>query len=282
MMLVDAGGEQRGRRVATVGDHARRGLDLRWRSVAAINRDVEAGLVELLFDVDPAGGLQGQEPGTHPGQFRKRHAFFADVDGGAGEVWGGDVAVSGGGVAIDGDQGALKFDGAHGGVDLQGAMEAGVVAARQVSEETRCPGTGIAAIGGQVGIDAERGAGREGNDVSAGLELVELGVVLDADQAFGLIPLVLSGEGLQRPTQRRNKVNAGDGRDGGAGVDGLSGEVGGAHLNAKDRSGVRMTGNRSRGGQDGVTGVASDPAAGRGGRGAEGRMVVVTCESTRS
>ena len=91
-------------------------------------------------------------------------------------------------------------------------MEARVVAAREVSEEVGGPGTAVAAVGGQIGIDAQRVAGGDGNDVSAGFKLVELGVVFDADQTFGFVALILAHQGFERAAQGRDKVDAGDAR----------------------------------------------------------------------
>jgi len=96
-----------------------RSYEAEGRRVAAVDGDVEAGLVELLFDVDFAGGLQREQPGAHPGELREGHALLADVDGGTGEMRRSDVAIRGGGVAVDRDQGALVLDGADSGVDLQ-------------------------------------------------------------------------------------------------------------------------------------------------------------------
>ena len=254
---MNACGQQRGGCVAAVGDHPRRGPGRRGRGVAAVDGDVEAGLVKLLFDIDLAGGLQRQEPGAHPGKLRKGHALLADVDGGAGEVRGGNVAVGGGGVAVDCKERALELDGADGGVDLEGAMETRIVAAGEVGEEVGRPWAAVAAVEGQIGIHAQGIAGGDGNDVSGGLELVELGVVFDADQTLGFIALVLAHEGFERSTQRRNEVNAGDGFNGGMGCDGLRREVRGVGVGSEGR----VTGDGGRRGEDCVRGVAGDGAA---------------------
>ena len=56
---------------------------------------MEAGLLELLFDVDLALVDEGLQVGAHPGDLREGEAAFSDVDGLAGEVRGGGVAVMG-------------------------------------------------------------------------------------------------------------------------------------------------------------------------------------------
>jgi hypothetical protein len=256
-----------------MGDDAR-GRCAEWggRRVAAIDGDVEAGLVELLFHIDLAGGLKRQQPGAHPGKLREGHAFFADVDGGAGEVRGGDIAVGGGGVAVHLEESALELDGTDGGVDLKRVVEARVVAAREVSEEVGSPRAAVAAVGGQIGIDAQRIAGGDGDDVSAGLKLVELDVVFDADQAFGFVALVLTHEGFERAAHGRDKADAAEGSDGSMGGRRLRGENGRASVDPSNRNGSRadagdpssavVAGNCSRGGKDCVGCVAGDLAAG--------------------
>lgn len=180
------------------------------RGVAAIDSDVEAGLVELFFHVDLAGGLQGQEPGAHPGDFRNRQALLADVDGGAGEMGRGHVAIGGSGVAVDFHQGTLEGDSADSGVDLQRTAVAGVVDAGEVGEEAGGPRTAVAAVQGQVGVDAQRDAGGNGNELVRGFEIVELGFVLNADQAFGRIALILAEKRGARAAQGRNKAKMGE------------------------------------------------------------------------
>lgn len=245
--------------MAAVGDHPwLRGPGRRQGRIAAIDGDVEAGLVELLFNVDLAGGLEGQQPGAHPGKLRDGHALLADVDGGAGEVRGCDIAVGGGGVAIDFEEGALESDGADGGVDLEGAVETGVVGAGEVREEIGRPGTAVAAVGGQLRVDAEGGSGGKGDDFAGGFKLFQLGVVFDADQPFGFVALILADEGFERAAQGRDKMDARDGLDGGVGGRGLGGDGCDGRANGQTSNGdSAVAGHRSGIGKDGVGGVSS-------------------------
>ena len=91
---------------------------------AFVNGDVEAGLLELLFDIDLALVDEGLKVGAEPGDLDAGEAALGDVDGLAGEVWGGGVAGGGCGVAVGADQALLNRDGADGGVDLERCMEA--------------------------------------------------------------------------------------------------------------------------------------------------------------
>ena len=264
--LVNAGGEQCGGCVAAAGDYpGLRRPGRRQRRIAAIDGDVKAGLVELLFDIYLAGGLERQEPGAHPGKLREGHALLADVDGGAGEVRRGDVAVGGCCVAINFEKRALESDGANGGVDLEGAVEAGVMGAGQVREEMSRPGAAVAAVGGQAGVHAQGGAGGEGDDFAGGFKLFELGVVFDAAQAFGFVTLVLADEGFERAAEGRNKMDARQGLDGGVDGCGLGGDdccsgtadEDSARGDAACGDGAAVAGHRGRIGEKGVGGVSS-------------------------
>ena len=184
------------------------------RRVAAVDRDVEAGLVELLFHVDLAGGLQGQEPGTHPRDLGLGQALLADVDGGSRQVRRGEISVSGGGVAVHQHQGPLEIDGPYGRVDLQRAVEALIVAAGQVAEEVRGPWAAVAAVVGKSRIDSQRGAGGEDDQLAGGAHGVELGIVLNPDEAFGGVALILAEQRLARSAQRRHEGDAGKRGDG--------------------------------------------------------------------
>jgi hypothetical protein len=114
---------------------------------------VEAGLLELFFDIDFAGILEGDEPGAHPADLLAGEAAFGDVDSGAGEVGADDVSLGGGGVAVHLDQALLVLDGANGGADLKGAVELDGVGAGQVGEEASGPGAAVAVMLGQVAVN---------------------------------------------------------------------------------------------------------------------------------
>ncbi len=125
------------------------------REVALVDADVEAGLLELLLDVDLARLDERQEIAAKPGDLRHGEAVLGDVDGLAGEMGRGGVAFGGSGVAVDVDEVLLELDGADGGVDLQGRLEAGVELAGELGEEVRGPGAAVAAVGGKALVDLE-------------------------------------------------------------------------------------------------------------------------------
>jgi len=97
-----------------------------------VDADVEAGLLELLFDVDLAFLNERKKVAAHPGDLGAGEAVLGEVDGLAGEMRRGGVALGGGGVAVDAHETLLELDGANGGVDLQGRVEASVVSAGEI------------------------------------------------------------------------------------------------------------------------------------------------------
>ena len=88
------------------------------RGIAFVDADVEAGLLELLFDVDLTLLDEGLEVGAHPGNLGEGEAMLCNVDCLAGEVRRGGVARGGCGVGVAAFQVLLELDSAHGGVDL--------------------------------------------------------------------------------------------------------------------------------------------------------------------
>ncbi len=107
--------------------------------IRVVNGDVEAGLQELLFDIDMAGLLQRQQPGTHPGHFLPAHAVFGNIDGSTSEMRADDIALRRGSIAVDVDQLLLKLDRAHRRTDIERMAELGVVGVRQISQKTCRP-----------------------------------------------------------------------------------------------------------------------------------------------
>ena len=114
-------------------------------------------------------------------------------------------------------------------------MEARVVAVREVGEEASGPGAAVAAVGGQIGIQAQRVAGWHWDDVSAGLKLLELGVVFDANQALGLVAFILAHQGFERAAQGRDETDAGDARNRSVGGHRFRSERSGASAGVGDR-----------------------------------------------
>jgi hypothetical protein len=151
---------------------------------------VEAGLLELFFDVDATILDEGKQVAAQPGDLGEREPTFGDVDGLTGEVGRGGVAFGGGGVAVSALEPELELDGADGGVDLQGGVEAVVVIAAEVGEELCGPGAAEAPVIGEAVVDAKRIVGGDGHEHAFGAHAVEVGVVLHAAEA------VLVGEGV--------------------------------------------------------------------------------------
>lgn len=88
------------------------------RQVALVDADVEAGLLELLFDVNLALLHEREQVTAHPGDLGEREAVLCEIHGLAGEVRGGGVAFGRGGVSVGAEETVLELDSADGGVDL--------------------------------------------------------------------------------------------------------------------------------------------------------------------
>ena len=179
----------------------------RWR-VIFIDGDVEAGLLELLFHVDFAGLFEGEQAGSHPGDFLTAEWAFGNVDSGAGEVRADDVAFGGGGIAVDPHESLLVGDGADRGAHFKGAVELGSVAARQVGEEERGPGAAIAVIDGQVAVDRERDRRGHRDQQLFGDAVGEIVFVFDALETFSVRHRVLMFQIRARANQRRRHPQA--------------------------------------------------------------------------
>lgn len=128
---------------------------LRWE-IPAVDADMKAGLLELLFDVDLAALDEGKQISAEPCDLGERETMFREVDGLSGEMGRGDIALGGCGVAVGALETELKLDGANGGVYLEGGVEVGVVRDGQGGEELCRPGPAVAAIARKALIDAER------------------------------------------------------------------------------------------------------------------------------
>ncbi len=164
------------------------------RSVEAVDADVEAGLLELFLDVDLSGLHEGKEIAAHPGDLRQAHAALGEVDGLACEVRRGGVAFGWGGVAVEVDEVLLELDGANGGVDLERFVEAASEVARDVTEELRGPGAGVASVEGEAIVDGECGAGGEGDEHAPFPHGIEVGVILYAAETVLIGHLILVEE----------------------------------------------------------------------------------------
>ncbi len=168
-----------------------------------VDADVEAGLLELLFDVEFALLDEGEEVGAEPGDLGEGEAVLGDVDGLAGEVGRGGVAFGGCGVAVGVEEALLELDGADGGVDLERGLEAGEVLAGEGVEEEGGPGAAEAAVGGEAVVDAEGVVGGDGDEDAGGAHVVEVGVVMDAFEAVAVGDEVLAEEDLMRAFEGR-------------------------------------------------------------------------------
>src|ERR1700722_8003647 len=199
-MLADAYGEIRGAG-GEGGYIATRSGGL--GDVALVDTDVEAGLLELLLDVDLALLDERQEIAAQPGDLGHGEAVLGEVDGLAGEMGRGGVAFGGCGVAVDVDEVLLELDGADGGVDLQGRLEAGVELAGELGEEVRGPGTAVAAGDGEALVDLQAGGDGERDEEAFVAHAVEIGVILDAGETVAIGDLVLVEQDLVRALERR-------------------------------------------------------------------------------
>jgi len=157
---------------------------------------VEAGLLELLFDIDLALLHERKQVATGPGDLGEGEAVFGDVDGLASEVWRGGVAFGGRCIAVDVHKVLLELDGADGGVDLQGSVKVRVVGAGHRSEELRGPGTAVAAIYGEALVYLEGVAERESDKKPVVAHVQEVIVVLNAAEAVAVRDLILVDENL--------------------------------------------------------------------------------------
>ena len=179
------------------GDAGGRGGD-----VAAVDADVEAGLLELLFDVDLALVDERLEVGPHPCDLGDGEAVLGDVDGLAGEVRRGGAAGGGRGVGVAALEPLLELDGAHGGVDLQRQVEAVVMVAGEGGEEVRSSGAREAAVLRQTVVDAQGPALRQGDELMTAAQLEQVGVVAHAVQAVAVCHLVLVEQNVARTVER--------------------------------------------------------------------------------
>jgi hypothetical protein len=102
----------------------------------------------------------------------------------------------------------LEFDGANGGVDLQGSMEVCVVGAGQRGEELRGPGTGVAAVAGKALVDLEGVAGGERDEEAFAAHGGKILVVLDAVEAVVIRYLVLVDENIVGTLEGRRNDEA--------------------------------------------------------------------------
>jgi hypothetical protein len=170
---------------------------------------VEAGLLELLFDIDLALLHEREKIAAHPGDLGEGEAVLRDIDGLPGEVRGCGVTFGRRGVAVDVHQVLLELDGADRGVDLQIGVEVGVVRAGQRGEELRGPRAAIATVGWQTLVDFEGTADWNGNQKPLVTHVEEGVVVLDAVQAVVVSHKILVDEDLVGAFEsRRNDETA--------------------------------------------------------------------------
>jgi hypothetical protein len=174
----------------------------RRRHIALINSDVKARLLELLLHVNLAGELQWEQPGSDPADFMAGHGALGDINRRARHVRADDIALSGGGVAIGEDQLFLVFDRTDSGADHHRRVKTRGVSPGEVREETSRPWTTIAAIFRKVSVDQESPGRGHRNQQMLGNAIVEVLVVEDALQSFGLVYLILARERFKGPAER--------------------------------------------------------------------------------
>jgi len=176
--------------------------------VALINRDVEAGLAELFFNIDFALVLEGIEAVAHPVELGAGETALGDVDGGAGEMGAGNVADCRSSISIGTHQALLVGDRADGRADLESVAELRLMRVRQVGEKRGGPGPAIAPVLGQTRI--HRQTGRLGNtdELAIGDAGAEVGIIFNAFEVVGVGLLVLADQRFKRATQGRHGHDA--------------------------------------------------------------------------
>jgi hypothetical protein len=114
---------------------------------------VEAALLELLFNVEFAGLLEGEQRVTHPGDLVAGHVGLGNIDGSASQMGARDVALGCSGVAVNPLKLFLVVNGPNGGADLKRAMKESGMLAGEIGEELRGPGAAVAVRFCQVLVD---------------------------------------------------------------------------------------------------------------------------------
>lgn len=103
------------------------------RRVGFVDRNMEAGLLELFFHIQPATVLQVSKNGPHPGNLMLRHAFLAYVDGLPGEVGRRCISKSRGRIAVVTRQMPLEIYRAYSGGNEERMSKNAVMGARNVA-----------------------------------------------------------------------------------------------------------------------------------------------------
>jgi hypothetical protein len=155
---------------------------------------VKAALPELFFDIQLAGILESEKRCAHPRDLVASHVALGNVDGGAGEVWTGDVAFGGRGVAVRSLKFLLIGDSADGRADLKRALEVGRMFAREVGEELRRPWAAIAMRFRQFLVDGKASRGGHWDEKVVSNSILQIVFVLNALKAvlaFGYFVLAL-------------------------------------------------------------------------------------------
>src|SRR5450631_692618 len=122
------------------------------RRGALVDRDVEAGLLELFLHVDLARLLQSHQLAPHPNDRLAGQPRLANVDRCAGQVRTHDVALSLRCISVGSHQPLLILDRPYRRVHLDGPMKFCGMRARQVGQELGCPRSAVAMILCQIRI----------------------------------------------------------------------------------------------------------------------------------
>ena len=119
-----------------------------------------------------------------------------------------DLAFGGRGIAIVAAKFLLDLYRSDRRVHLNRGMKTLVIGRAQIVEKFTRPGTAIAPVGIETRIEAKRGAGNDRNQVFAGLQLLQFGVVLNARQIHPVDLLILQQQRFARRTKHRIPAKA--------------------------------------------------------------------------
>ena len=108
----------------------------------------------------------------------------------------GSISVGRRCVAVDVHQMLLKFDSADGGVDLQRAVEVGVVGAGQGDQELCRPGSAVSAVCRKTIVNLQAVVGRKGDEEPFAAQVQNVSIILDPVEAIAIGHLVLSDQNL--------------------------------------------------------------------------------------
>src|SRR5882762_9326665 len=115
----------------------------------------------------------------------------------------GGLAFCGGSVAIVAAELFLHLHGADCGIYLDLVVELAVISLAEILDEIARPGTAVAAVGIEPGIDAKRGAGADRNQSLTFFQGFEFVVILNARQIEAIDFLVLAKQRIVGRAENR-------------------------------------------------------------------------------